>query len=186
MPLKELGKNTSKTMSVAGKEDGDCNHDQQEQANTAPVEQTVRHTECLELQVALESESLTEITDSDHIISHTAEHNPTATPFPAPNARAAPKKPSSSPESPLIFPSGRPKPLNFSGLDVLPPARLCGDGRTPPSSWIPFTKDESVSQEHARCNFLRVNFGHATWMPARPGIAVRKLRSRRMLYSAFE
>lgn len=90
------------------------------------------------------------------------------------SSRITPNTPVPTPTPPLLR-SGLPKPLDFPGLDVLPPARLYSDEQEPSSNNVPFAKDEHVSQEHARHNFLRVNFGHGTWMPVRPGTAARRL-----------
>ena len=196
---------TDTAMHVAGKIDSDRNDSRFEPASAAPVEQIALPNENTESQAVLAFEHLDEKSSPNLLPSLTSEPAPTATLLSGPTILAPtvsssktkptatpplnpldlhtrvsspplePTTPAPSPESPLLFPSGRLKPLDFPGLDVLPPARLYGDDQTPSSSWVPFAKDESVSQEHARRNFLRLNFSHGTWMPVRPGTAVRKL-----------
>lgn len=110
------------------------------------------------------------------------EHNSAATHLPRPldhlsRLSSTPAAPASFVPSPTtrLFYSGRPKPLAFPSLDVLPPARLYNADQEPSSSNIPFAKDERISQEHARRDFLRINYGRGTWMPVRPGTAARRL-----------
>jgi hypothetical protein len=84
-----------------------------------------------------------------------------------------PNTPFPTPTTPL-FRSGLPKPFDFPGLDVLPPARLYSNEQEPSSKNVPSQKT-SMCRRSMRGNFLRVNFGHGTWIPVRPGTAARRL-----------
>lgn len=129
-------------MSAEGELD-DLSHCQHEQANATPVEQIVHSTESPKSQAASNFLQL-DIESSSHEFlepESTAVSPPgfaklapaasTVTSLPAlldlhpspSDSRAASTTSVLSPTT-LLFPSGRPKPLDFPGLDVLPPARV--------------------------------------------------------------